>query len=85
MSPKLGTSWARIRARILDRDDYRCVRCGRRGDLEVDHIIGREHGRDDSAENLQTLCRGCHIQKTRDERGRNAVLGQSDWERELGA
>ena len=44
--------------------------CGRAGRLEVDHVIGRwRTGGDPYAlTNLQTLCRGCHIAKTRAER-----------------
>ena len=60
--------WAFCRAATLARDDYKCVLCGRRGRLEVDHIVPVSVGgaRYDT-ENLQALCRGCHIKKTRSE------------------
>ncbi len=56
------------RMRILDRDGWTCVICGDRGAvLEVDHAVPRFEGGLDEDENLQALCRGCHIQKTRRE------------------
>ena len=59
--------WARVRGRALDRDGWRCAACGGYGN-EVDHIVPLERGGapfDDG--NLQSLCRGCHISKTRRE------------------
>ena len=64
--------WQRFRYSILDRDGWRCVRCGRSGRLEVDHIRPLEKGGSalDPA-NCQTLCRTpCHIEKTRRDRGK---------------
>ena len=60
--------WEAIRIRILERDGYRCRRCGRAGRLECDHVRPVEQGgaKYDPA-NLQVLCRGCHISKTRAE------------------
>lgn len=51
------------RKRVWLRDGRRCVMCGALLDLaeaEIDHRIPRSRGRDDSMENLQTLCRDCH-------------------------
>lgn len=63
--------WARLRRRIFERDGWRCVRCRRPGRLECDHVRPLEDGGDPWNEaNLQTLCRGCHIEKTRAERRR---------------
>ena len=58
--------WARLRREVLDRDGWRCVKCGRRGRLEVDHVIPMRFGGAVYAlENLQTLCRApCHFEKT---------------------
>ena len=57
--------WAQLRRSILDRDGWRCVRCGRAGRLEVDHAIPMAAGGDPWSEsNLQALCRGCHFRKT---------------------
>ena len=76
-----------MRIEVLRRDGFRCVKCGARGKLEVDHILPvRTHPHLSYAlENLQTLCGRCHASKTRLECGfdppdpkrvewRNAVL-----------
>lgn len=62
-----GPRWRRLRRRILERDSFRCRKCRRWGG-EVDHIVPLARGgaRYDP-ENLQTLCSGCHIRKTRGE------------------
>jgi hypothetical protein len=51
------------RARIYERDGYRCVKCGREKPLSIDHIVPLVRGgsRDDS--NLQTLCVPCNVAK----------------------
>lgn len=54
-----GAKWRRIRRAVLDRDGWRCQRCGRPGALEVHHI-DRDPG-DNRLENLQAVCRPCHI------------------------
>lgn len=62
--------WAAVRRRVFERDQYRCVECGRPGALECDHIapLEREPWQDPYDVNgLQTLCRQCHIEKTRHE------------------
>ena len=57
--------WARLRLEVLDRDKWRCVACGRRSRLEIDHRTSMNRGGDPYAlENLQTLCRQCHFDKT---------------------
>ena len=57
--------WARLRREVLDRDGWRCVQCERRGRLEVDHIQPmRFGGAVYDLENLQTLCRQHHFDKT---------------------
>jgi HNH endonuclease/Homing endonuclease associated repeat len=56
-----------LRYRILDRDSYRCVKCGRSPATEIgvqlhlDHIIPVSHGGLDIFENLRTLCAQCNI------------------------
>lgn len=63
--------WARLRLKILARDNGLCQLCQRDGIVstgnQIDHIVPA-----DSAmelfwieENLQTLCRKCHAKKTR--------------------
>lgn len=51
--------WERVRRRVLDRDSWRCTRCGRAGRLEVHHADGDPSHADLSR--LATLCRTCHI------------------------
>lgn len=76
--PRFGRDWLPIRRQVLKRDGYQCVECGSRQRLEVDHIKpASESGTDDLA-NLQTLCRDCHIFKTRAEKDIQ-WLGSSEW------
>jgi 5-methylcytosine-specific restriction protein A len=48
-----------------------CVECQRQGRIvaatDVDHIVARRHGGDDSFANLQPLCHSCHSKKTQQE------------------
>ena len=56
---------------MFQRDGYRCRRCGGAGALECDHIIAQDRGGDPyQLDNLQALCRACHIKKSRGERER---------------
>lgn len=75
--------WWAVRRRVLERDGFRCRKCGRAGRLEVDHIRPLHHHGDDSLDNLQTLCRGCHIDKTAAENSRTP--GQVEWRRRVNA
>lgn len=58
----------RTKRRIMERDEYRCVKCASHRDLEVDHVVPIASGGTSDDENLQTLCKPCHRDKTRDER-----------------
>ena len=77
--------WAVARCAVFDRDGYRCVRCERAGRLECDHIVPLEW---DPAQDpydpdgCQTLCRRCHIAKTRAENRREPTPAEAAW-REL--
>lgn len=64
--------WERTRRRILDRDNYRCRKCGRPGRLEVHHVTPLHRGGAplDPA-NLLTLCHGCHIREHSREKERD--------------
>ena len=75
-----GKRWSLLRRRVLDRDRWRCRLCGGVGRLEVDHRVPEYAGGSlwDPA-NLQALCRGCHIAKTRKE---NSAKGMSADQRE---
>lgn len=63
-----GWRWQKQRARILRRDGYLCQPCERVGRAtvatEVDHIINKASGGDDSDDNLQAICSTCHSEKT---------------------
>ena len=48
---------------MLERDGYRCRSCGKAGRLEVDHIEPLWEGGAEELDNLQALCKTCHIKK----------------------
>jgi len=52
----------RVRRKVLARDQHRCQApgCGRTRFLEVHHIVSRQQGGGNQAENLVTLCASCH-------------------------
>lgn len=58
--------WAAVRLQAKRRDGFRCVKCGARGRLEVDHIKPiRSHPElSFTLENLQTFCPQHHAAKT---------------------
>jgi 5-methylcytosine-specific restriction endonuclease McrA len=57
---------SKLRWRILERDDFRCILCGadaatdRNVRLDVDHIIAIARGGKTVPENLRTLCSRCN-------------------------
>lgn len=58
--------WRTIR-RYIARRDGKCVKCGSRGDYEVDHIIPLDDGGHPfDPDNLQRLCPDCHDEKGMD-------------------
>jgi 5-methylcytosine-specific restriction protein A len=63
--------WPALRLAALRRDDFKCVQCGARGRLEVDHKVPVRSAPEMAFElgNLQALCRSCHSKKTRLEMG----------------
>ena len=64
--------WTLLRLRVFERDNWRCVRCGRAGRLECDHVVPlRDGGAPWDMANLQSLCRSCHIDKTAGENRRD--------------
>lgn len=55
-----------IRYRVLKRANFRCELCGISADekaLEVDHIVPKNIGGEDSINNYQALCYTCNAQK----------------------
>jgi hypothetical protein len=59
---------AGIRWQVFERDDFKCVACGKTAHdgaiLHVDHIIPRSKGGNDEMNNYQTLCHLCNIGKS---------------------
>lgn len=62
-----------IRVKVLSRDNFKCVFCGKSPAihpgiiLHIDHIKPFSKGGDNSLENLQTLCNKCNLGKSNDE------------------
>lgn len=54
-----------LRAKVLERDSGICARCGRFDQKwQGDHIVPISMGGKDELDNLQTLCRIHHAEKT---------------------
>ena len=68
---------------VLDRDGWRCRKCGRPGRLEVDHVVPLHKGGDPfDMDNLQALCGvPCHRDKTRSENRRPETPAEIAWRR----
>ena len=59
---KLGVrAYRRIMKRVLERDDWRCQRCGSLENLQIHHQTKRSKQGDDSPGNLVTRCAHCHM------------------------
>ena len=74
--------WRKVRLKVLDRDSWRCQKCGKAGRLEVDHVKPLEDGGAlYDLHNLQSLCRSpCHFEKSRSElRGRETDPEVAKW------
>jgi 5-methylcytosine-specific restriction endonuclease McrA len=59
-----------IRVKVLSRDNFRCVFCGKSPatdigtKLHIDHIVSFANGGENTLENLQTLCEECNLGKS---------------------
>ena len=56
--------WALTRFIAFERDNFRCVKCGKAGKLEGHHKVGLaldSGGSPYDPANVETLCRNCHI------------------------
>ena len=74
--------WRLLRIKCLHRDAFRCVQCGKAGKLEVDHVIPiASGGRATDLDNLQALCRDCHIRKTARENSKPLTAAEKKWAR----
>jgi hypothetical protein len=59
---KLGKQiYGRLMKRVLERDGWRCRKCGSLENLQVHHQIKRSQRGNDSLGNLVTLCAYCHM------------------------
>ena len=52
-----------LRWSIFQRDDYKCLHCGSKSCLTIDHILAESKGGNLDGSNLQTLCRSCNSKK----------------------
>ena len=74
--------WKRARRAALDRDNWRCRSCGKAGRLEVDHVVQlAAGGAPFDLDNLQALCKPCHLVKTTIERGGVPFKPDAAWGR----
>ena len=80
-----GSRWQAARRTVFDLDGWRCRTCGKAGRLECDHIVPLAAAPDQDPfdmAGLQTLCRGCHFEKSRGEGRRRPVSpGRAAWQR----
>lgn len=60
--PKKKVSHA-VRKEVMERDAYRCQRCGGHRDLHLDHVIPESRGGDSTPANLRVLCASCNAEK----------------------
>lgn len=69
--------WRKLRFTVLEAAGWACTGCGRYAN-EVDHVQPlHKAGAPYDTDNLQALCRGCHIAKTRAENSTN--LEKAAW------
>jgi len=62
-SPRLrldAISYRDLHRQVLERDGWRCQRCGSMHNLQVHHLRFRSQAGGDVEQNLITLCAGCH-------------------------
>lgn len=52
-----------LRLKVYDRDGYKCVYCGSRKDLTLDHVKAESKGGETVAGNLATSCKTCNSRK----------------------
>ncbi len=54
--------WKKLRLQVLRRDAYTCVYCGDVAN-EVDHVVPKVKGGEDTLDNCVAACRKCNITK----------------------
>lgn len=58
-----GSTWAKLRALVFERDSMACVYCGNCEELECDHLVPISKGGTNEMSNLVTACRACNNAK----------------------
>jgi 5-methylcytosine-specific restriction endonuclease McrA len=48
---------------VYHLDQFKCISCGSRSNLTIDHLIPRSKGGSDHVTNLVTRCKPCNIAK----------------------
>lgn len=72
--------WAATRRAAFKRDGWRCRQCGRPGRLECHHIRAlADGGARYALDNVETLCRGCHVAFHRSERRKPEPEAVTAW------
>jgi 5-methylcytosine-specific restriction endonuclease McrA len=51
------------RYNIFRRDGHKCVYCGTKNNLTLDHVLPRSRGGDNTWKNLVTCCGSCNLRK----------------------
>lgn len=80
-----GWQWQKIRKQALERDSYLCQDCKAKDILtpaaQVDHIIPKAKGGSNDLDNLRSLCRPCHDQKSARDLGHRVkpTYGPDGW------
>ncbi|MCX6727896.1 MAG: WYL domain-containing protein [Candidatus Saccharibacteria bacterium] len=54
------SSWGILRLKVFSRDDHKCLDCGSRTNLTVQHKVALSLGGSNKTDNLITLCAKCH-------------------------
>lgn len=55
--------WQKVRHQVLQRDGWKCRYCKSGERIEVHHLKPRSLGREDTAQNLVTLCAVHHAER----------------------
>ena len=66
---------------VLESSGFRCDRCGKAGRLEVHHRRPLHRGGTNDPDNLETLCRSCHVGHHKAEREARLSPAERDWKR----
>jgi 5-methylcytosine-specific restriction protein A len=80
-----GTAWDKLREEVMRRDMRLCQPCLRKDRVAaahaVDHIKPKAKGGTDDLDNLQAICRSCHLDKTMTDSGRRPrrTIGVDGW------